>query len=83
MIYNSLSQTNEIQTISLAGSTVTLSDGGGSFDLPADQVDDADADPANETEYLSRRLIFQAYKTAQEQTIKTCKMDHSTQEMVS
>jgi hypothetical protein len=37
--------TNEIQTISKVGQTVTLSDGGGSF---TDAVDDADADPANE-----------------------------------
>jgi hypothetical protein len=44
---------NEIQTISLDGSTVTLSDGGGSFNLPADQVDDADADPTNEIQDLN------------------------------
>jgi hypothetical protein len=44
---------NEIQTISLDGSTVSLSDGGGSFDLPADQVDDDDADPTNEIQDLN------------------------------
>jgi hypothetical protein len=36
---------NEIQTISKAGSTVTLSNGGGTF---TDDVNDADADPNNE-----------------------------------
>ncbi len=41
---------NEIQTISKSGSTVTLSDGGGSF---ADAVDDADNDPNNEIETWS------------------------------
>jgi hypothetical protein len=43
--------TNEIQTITKAGSTVTLSDGGGSF---TDQVDDADADPTNEIQTISK-----------------------------
>ncbi len=43
--------TNEIQTITKAGSTVTLSDGGGSF---TDEVDDADADPNNELQTLTK-----------------------------
>ena len=43
--------TNEIQTISKAGSTVTLSDGGGTF---TDDVDDADADATNEIQTLSK-----------------------------
>ncbi len=38
---------NELQTISKTGSTVTLSNGGGSF---TDAVDDADNDPTNELE---------------------------------
>ena len=42
--------TNEIQTISKSGSTVTLSDGGGSF---TDAVDDADANPTNEIQTLN------------------------------
>lgn len=42
--------TNELQTISKSGSTVTLSDGGGSF---TDEVNDADADPNNELQTLS------------------------------
>ncbi len=42
--------TNELQTISKAGSTVTLSNGGGSF---TDAVDDADNDPTNEIQDLS------------------------------
>ena len=41
---------NEIQTISKSGSTVTLSDGGGSF---TDAVDDADASTTNEIQDLS------------------------------
>ena len=45
---------NELQTISKAGSTVTLSDGGGSF---TDDVNDADADPANEIQTLSSSAI--------------------------
>lgn len=36
---------NELQTIGKSGSTVTLSNGGGSF---TDEVNDADADPTNE-----------------------------------
>ncbi len=43
--------TNEFQTISKAGSTVTLSDGGGNFN---DDVDDADNNPANEFQAISR-----------------------------
>jgi hypothetical protein len=39
--------TNELQTISKTGNTVTLSNGGGSF---TDAVDDADNDPTNEIE---------------------------------
>ncbi|MTB53043.1 hypothetical protein [Lewinella sp. W8] len=42
---------NELQTISKAGSTVTLSDGGGSF---TDEVNDADADASNELNIASR-----------------------------
>ncbi len=45
-----LSTTNEIQTISKAGSTVTLSNGGGSF---TDAVDDADASVTNELQTLN------------------------------
>ncbi len=37
--------TNEIQALSKAGNTVSLSNNGGSF---TDEVDDADADPTNE-----------------------------------
>ncbi len=44
------SATNELQTISKNGSTVTLSNGGGSI---TDEVDDADADPMNEIQALS------------------------------
>ncbi|GIL22817.1 MAG: hypothetical protein BroJett042_13300 [Bacteroidota bacterium] len=44
-----LSATNEIQTISKAGNTVTLSNGGGSF---TDAVDDADASITNEIQDL-------------------------------
>jgi hypothetical protein len=43
-----LSATNEIQTISKAGNTVTLSNSGGSF-----TVDDADASTTNELQTLS------------------------------
>ena len=39
---------NELQTIAATGSTVTLSNGGGSF-----SIDDADADPNNELQDLS------------------------------
>nr|WP_320023792.1 tail fiber domain-containing protein [uncultured Draconibacterium sp.] len=42
---NDLSSTNELQTLSKIGLTVTLSNGGGSF---IDEVDDADNDPYNE-----------------------------------
>lgn len=45
-----LSATNEIQTISKAGNTVTLSNGGGSF---TDAVDDADASTTNELQTIS------------------------------
>ncbi len=45
------SASNELQTISKSGSTVTLSDGGGSF---TDEVDDADADPNNEIQNLDQ-----------------------------
>ena len=41
---------NEIQTISKAGNTVTLSNGGGSF---TDDVNDADANPTNEIQTLA------------------------------
>lgn len=44
------SSTNEIQTISKDGSTVTLSNGGGSF---TDAVDDADASTSNEIQDIS------------------------------
>jgi len=42
--------TNELQTISKTGSTVTLSDGGGSF---TDAVNDADHSTTNEIQHLS------------------------------
>jgi hypothetical protein len=42
---------NELQQISKEGSTVTLSQGGGSF---TDAVNDADANPLNEMQQLSR-----------------------------
>ncbi len=42
--------TNELQTISKSGNTVTLSNGGGSF---IDAVDDADSNPTNELQSLS------------------------------
>ncbi len=42
--------TNELQSVSKAGSTVTLSDGGGSF---IDETEDADANPDNEIQILS------------------------------
>jgi len=42
--------TNELQTISKSGNTVTLSNSGGSF---TDEVDDADNDPINELQNLS------------------------------
>ena len=45
---NSIS--NELQTITKNGSTVTLSDGGGSF---TDEVNDADSDPTNEIQNIS------------------------------
>ncbi|MCB9232295.1 MAG: tail fiber domain-containing protein [Bacteroidia bacterium] len=47
---NDNSSSNELQTISKVGSTVTLSNGGGSF---TDDVNDADADPTNELQTLS------------------------------
>ncbi len=43
--------TNELQTISKSGSTVTLSNGGGSF---MDDDTDADADPTNELQTISK-----------------------------
>lgn len=42
--------TNELQTLSKSGSTVTLSDGGGSF---TDEVNDADASASNELQTIS------------------------------
>jgi hypothetical protein len=42
---------NEIQTLSKAGSTVSLSLAGGSF---TDEVDDADADPSNEFQQIAK-----------------------------
>lgn len=47
------SATNELQTISKTGSTVTLSDGGGSF---TDAVNDADASATNELQNLSNSI---------------------------
>ncbi len=47
---NDNNSSNELQTISKAGNTVTLSDGGGSF---TDEVDDADSDVSNEIQNLS------------------------------
>jgi hypothetical protein len=44
-----LSNTNEIQTISLSGNTVSLSSNGGSFQLPQD----GDGSPTNEIQTLS------------------------------
>ncbi|MEL6971353.1 MAG: hypothetical protein AAFO02_14405, partial [Bacteroidota bacterium] len=43
--------TNEIQALSKAGNTVSLSNNGGSF---TDEVDDADADPTNEIQAISK-----------------------------
>jgi hypothetical protein len=43
--------TNELQTVSKAGSTVTLSNGGGSF---TDAVDDADSNPTNELQTVTK-----------------------------
>jgi len=43
--------TNEIQTLSKAGNTISLSNGGGSV---TDEVNDADADPTNEIQMLSK-----------------------------
>jgi len=43
--------TNEIQTITKAGSTVTLSNGGGAF---TDNVNDADADVTNELQTITK-----------------------------
>ena len=45
--------TNEIQTLSKAGNTVTLSDGGGAF---TDAINDADASATNELQDLSEVL---------------------------
>lgn len=49
--------TNEIQTITISGATISLSDGGGSLDLTpllsTINTDDADADPSNELQSLS------------------------------
>ena len=42
---------NEIQTLTLTGNTLTLSDGG-SVELPPDEVNDADSDPENELQDL-------------------------------
>ncbi len=42
--------TNELQTLTKAGSTVSLSNGGGSF---TDEVDDADNDASNELQSIS------------------------------
>ncbi|PCJ64375.1 MAG: hypothetical protein COA58_13560 [Bacteroidetes bacterium] len=44
--------TNELQTLSLSGTSLTLSDGGGSVTLPSGGAD-ADADPTNEIQTLS------------------------------
>jgi len=43
--------TNELQTINKSGSTVTLSNGGGSF---IDEVDDDDADATNELQTINK-----------------------------
>ena len=43
---------NEIQTVSLSGQNLTLSNGGGTITLP-DAVNNADADPTNEIQNLS------------------------------
>ena len=48
--------TNELQTISKTGSTVTLSNGGGSFN---DDINDADFDPTNEIELPATAVLNQ------------------------
>ncbi|MEM9930631.1 MAG: hypothetical protein AAF840_12475, partial [Bacteroidota bacterium] len=49
---------NEIQTITISGSVITLSDGGGTLDLTplitGVNVEDADADPSNELQTISK-----------------------------
>ena len=45
------SATNELQSISKSGNTVTLSNGGGSF---TDEMDDADSDPNNELQTITK-----------------------------
>jgi len=55
--------TNEIQTLSKSGSTVTLSDGGGSF---TDEVDDNDSDSYNEGE-----ITFENIATANEVGVRS------------
>jgi len=57
--------TNELQTISKSGSTVTLSNGGGSF---TDEVNDADADPNNEIQNLDQ-VTTQGNTTTNDVTI--------------
>jgi hypothetical protein len=47
------SATNELQTLSSNGNTISLSNNGGSITLPPDQVNDADADSTNELQTLS------------------------------
>jgi hypothetical protein len=47
------SSSNEIQTLSINGNTISLSNNGGSITLPTDQVNDADADSTNELQTLS------------------------------
>jgi hypothetical protein len=46
-----LSATNELQVLSKAGNSITLSQGGGSI---TDEVNDADADPTNEIQQINR-----------------------------
>ena len=45
--------TNELQVLSISNDTLFLSDGGFAV-LPADQVNDADADPSNEIQTLTK-----------------------------
>jgi hypothetical protein len=45
--------TNELQSISINGNMITLSNNGGSITLPQDQINDADADPSNELQTIS------------------------------
>ena len=56
--------TNELQTISKSGSTVTLSDGGGSI-----SVNDADYDPTNEIQIVSEGYAINIVKTGEDYNV--------------